>query len=62
MHTSLRFRSLNRTFDPEMKKKRILVVDDEQDLCEILRVNLMAEGYEAEVAYSALEALQKDVG
>ncbi len=62
MHTSLRFRSVNRTFDPEMKKKRILVVDDEQDLCEILRVNLMAEGYEAEVVYSALEALRKDVG
>ena len=44
-----------------MKKKRILIVDDEQDLCEILRVNLVAEGYEAEVAYSAPEALRKDV-
>ncbi|MGX8696378.1 MAG: hypothetical protein ACSW8D_08340, partial [Prevotella sp.] len=27
-------------------KKRILVVDDEQDLCEILRLNLEIEGYE----------------
>ena len=44
-----------------MKKKRILIVDDEQDLCEILHVNLMAEGYEAEVANSAQEALRKDV-
>ena len=48
--------------DIEMKKKRILIVDDEQDLCEILHVNLVAEGYEAEVAYSATEALRKDVG
>lgn len=45
-----------------MKKKRILIVDDEQDLCEILRVNLVAEGYEAEMTYSATEALRKDVG
>ena len=45
-----------------MKKKRILIVDDEQDLCEILHVNLVAEGYEAEVAYSATEALRKEVG
>ena len=45
-----------------MKKKRILIVDDEQDLCEILHVNLVAEGYEASVAYSATEALRKDVG
>ena len=44
-----------------MKKKRILIVDDEQDLCEILHVNLMAEGYEAEVANSAQETLRKDV-
>lgn len=38
-------------------KKRILVVDDEQDLCDILQVNLTAAGYEADVAYSAAEAL-----
>ena len=44
-----------------MKKKRILIVDDEQDLCEILHVNLVAEGYEAEVANSAQEALRKNV-
>ena len=37
--------------------KRILVVDDEQDLCEILQVNLRAEGYDAQVAFSAAEAL-----
>ncbi len=42
--------------------KRILIVDDEPDLCEILRINLEAEGYETEVAHSATEALGKDVG
>lgn len=40
-----------------MKQKRILVVDDEQDLCEILLYNLRAAGYEAEAAYSGEMAL-----
>ena len=38
--------------------QRILVVDDEEDLCEILRFNLEAEGYEVETANSAEEALE----
>ncbi len=38
---------------------RILVVDDEEDLREILRFNLEAEGYEVETAASAEEALSK---
>lgn len=38
---------------------RLMVVDDEQDLCEILRFDLEAEGYEVETANSAEEALQK---
>ena len=41
-----------------MKKKRILVVDDERDLCDILLFNLHAEGFHAEAAYSAEEALE----
>lgn len=36
---------------------KILVVDDEQDLCEILRFNLEAEGFEVDTAGSAEEAL-----
>ena len=40
-----------------MDQKRILVVDDEQDLCDILLFNLHAAGYQAEAAYSAEEAL-----
>lgn len=42
-----------------MEKQRILVVDDEQDLCDILLFNLRAAGYEASAAGSADEALQK---
>ena len=42
-----------------MEQKRILIVDDEQDLCEILRYNLMAAGYQAEVAYSAEMAIER---
>lgn len=36
---------------------RILVVDDEQDLCEILSFNLQSEGFEVSTAQSAEEAL-----
>lgn len=35
----------------------ILVVDDEEDLCEILKFNLETEGYTVDTAYSAEEAL-----
>ena len=38
--------------------QRILVVDDEEDLREILRFNLEADGYEVETAASAEEALE----
>ena len=44
-----------------MKPKRILVVDDEQDLCEILQFNLNAAGYQADVAFSAEEAVSKGI-
>ena len=37
---------------------RILVVDDEQDICEILQFNLETEGYEVMTANSAEEALE----
>ncbi len=37
--------------------KRILIVDDEETLCDALAFNLEAEGYEVETAYSAEEAL-----
>lgn len=43
------------------KDSRILVVDDEQDLCEILMFNLETEGYQVETANSAEEALEKDI-
>jgi len=41
---------------------KILIVDDEEDLCEILQFNLEGEGFATEVAYSAEEALRKDMG
>ena len=44
-----------------MEKKQILIVDDEQDLCEILQFNLNAAGYEADVAFSAEEAIGKGI-
>ncbi len=45
----------------DKKDSRILVVDDEQDLCEILKFNLETEGYQVETANSAEEALEKDI-
>ncbi|NCC09109.1 MAG: response regulator transcription factor [Bacteroidia bacterium] len=44
-----------------MNDYRILVVDDEEDLCEILKFNLENEGYEVDTAYSAEEALKLDL-
>ena len=41
---------------------RILVVDDEEDLCEILKFNIETEGYKVVTANSAEEALTLDVG
>lgn len=37
---------------------KILVVDDEQDICEILQYNLETEGFEVIIANSAEEALE----
>ena len=44
-----------------MNNARILVVDDEEDLCEILKFNLENEGYEVDTANSAEEALKLDL-
>ena len=45
----------------EENNYRILVVDDEPDLCEILRFNLEANGFQVVTANSAEEALQMDL-
>lgn len=44
-----------------MNDYRILVVDDEEDLCEILKFNLEMEGYTVDTANSAEEALKLDL-
>jgi two-component system, OmpR family, alkaline phosphatase synthesis response regulator PhoP len=45
----------------DTKNKRILIVDDEEDLCEILQYNLGNAGYQTEVAHSAEEALKRSL-
>lgn len=40
---------------------RILVIDDEEAVCEILKFNLEKEEYEVDCAYSAEEALDMDL-
>ena len=40
---------------------KILVIDDEEPLCEILRFNLTKEGYDVDCAFSAEEALAMDL-
>jgi DNA-binding response OmpR family regulator len=37
----------------------VLVVDDEEDICEIIKFNLESEGFKVDTANSAEEALQK---
>ncbi len=40
---------------------RILVVEDEEDLCEILQFNLESDGHSVDTAHSAEEALKKNL-
>lgn len=40
---------------------RILVAEDEEDLCEILQFNLESDGHRVEIVHSAEEALKKDL-
>ena len=40
---------------------KILVIDDEEALCEILKFNLEKAGYDVDCAYSAEEALEMDL-
>lgn len=40
---------------------KILLIDDEEPICEILKYNLEKEGYEVDCAYSAEEALDLDL-
>ncbi|MDX9948104.1 MAG: response regulator transcription factor [Bacteroidales bacterium] len=42
----------------DTRNKRILIVDDEEDLCEILQYNLGNDGYITEVVHSAEDALK----
>lgn len=44
-----------------MTTERILVVDDEDTLCEVLKLNLENEGYDVDTASSAEEALKLDL-
>lgn len=42
-----------------MSKKRILVVDDEVNIAELIRMNLVSSGYEVMNAYTGMEAITK---
>ena len=42
-------------------EQKILIVDDEKDLCEILQFNLESEGFLIEIANSGEDALKKNL-
>ena len=44
-----------------MATERILIVDDEETLCEVLKLNLENEGYDVDTAFSAEQALTYDL-
>jgi len=44
-----------------MKDLKILVVDDEENLCEILQYNLEQEGFQVDTAFSSEQALKLDL-
>jgi two-component system alkaline phosphatase synthesis response regulator PhoP len=43
----------------ELKSKKVLIVDDEPDIIEIISFNLSKEGYEISTAKNGIEALEK---
>jgi two-component system alkaline phosphatase synthesis response regulator PhoP len=42
-------------------KKKVLVVDDERDIVDLIRYNLTKEGFEVAAAYNGREALEKSM-
>lgn len=44
-----------------MSTERILIVDDEETLCEVLKLNLENEGYDVDIAFSAEQALEMNL-
>ena len=44
-----------------MAAERILIVDDEETLCEVLKLNLENEGYDVDIAFNAEQALMLDL-
>ena len=44
-----------------MAAERILIVDDEETLCEVLKLNLENEGYDVDTAFNAEDALTLDI-
>lgn len=44
-----------------MAVERILIVDDEETLCEVLQLNLENEGYDVDIVFSAEQALTLDL-
>ena len=44
-----------------MATERILIIDDEETLCEVLKLNLENEGYDVDIAFSAEQALTLDL-
>ena len=45
-----------------MDMPKILVVDDEEDLCEILKFNLEIEGYEVDTAFTRATTWRMEKG
>ena len=45
-----------------MAAERRLIVDDEETLCEVLKLNLENEGYDVDIAFSAEQALTMKLG
>ncbi len=44
-----------------MDTERILMIDDEETLCEVVKLNLENEGYDVDIAFSAEQALTYDL-
>src|ERR1051326_1024322 len=52
-------RNLTVEDDSRMIRKRVLVIEDERQLTDVLRYNLERDGYEAAIAHDGQEGLRK---
>ncbi|MDX1319356.1 MAG: response regulator, partial [Oceanospirillum sp.] len=58
-HQPLSHQSVSRPLSGDQAAEKLLLVDDDAELCSLLTEYLTAEGYQVDAAYNAQQALEK---